>query len=150
MALVFRPGIARGTTYYELPRPIPSLRIEDGWDFQRLKVPLAAGDTLAGQTADGVDIVIQGQLGSVAGAVTAGEAEMFAALEELRRQVRVTLNEPNYEFFVYHDPSTNTYRKFKRCSTVKFECDLSNVHLFGYTLVVHAGDPEMYATGPGG
>ncbi len=148
MGLVFRPGIWREGSYFELPRPIPVLRIEDQWDYQRLKVPLRPGDVLAGQSPDGVDIVIQGQFGSWNGSVTASEAEMFAAVESLRQAVRMGPDDERYELFVYYDPETATYRKFRQCTTVRFECDLSNVHLFGYELVVHAEEPGLSSEGP--
>ena len=148
MGLVLRPGIWREGSYFELPRPIPVLRIEDQWDYQRLKVPLKAGDVLAGQSPDGADIVIQGQFGTWNGLVTATETAMFAAVEALRQAVRMGPDDERYELFVYYDPDTATYRKFRQCTTARFECDLSNVHLFGYELVVHAEDPELSSEGP--
>jgi hypothetical protein len=149
MGLVFRPGVWRAGVMFELPRPIPVLRIEDRWDYTRLKVPLRAGDELAGVSADGVDIVIQGQFGSRLGAVTADESAMFAALEGLREAVRGGPDDPPYELFLYYDPEGAVYRKFRSCRTVRFECDLSNVHLFGYELVVHAEEPGISGAGPG-
>jgi len=149
MGMVFRPGIWRDGTYVELPRPIPVLRIEDQWDYQKLKVPLRAGDVYAGQSPDGVDVVIQGQFGTWNGTVTSTEAAMIQAVEALRNVVRMGAEDERYEFFVYYDPDSGVYRKFRACTTVRMECDLSNVHLFGYELVIHAEEPELSAAGPG-
>lgn len=146
--LHFKPAIWRDGTLYELPRPIRSLRIQDEWDFTRFKVPLVDGDLTVGRSRDGVDIVIAGQIGSQAGTLRLTEAEMFAELEALRAALNPLPDDEPYEFFVYHDPSAGTYRSFRRCSTVRFEYDLSNHALFEYSAVIHADDPTIFHDAP--
>ncbi len=38
---------------------------------------------------------------------------------------------------------------FRDCSVVKFQCDLSQPELYGYSLTLHADDPVMHAEWPG-
>ena len=44
----FKPAVFRGSTLYELPRPVTALRIQESWEFEQLKVLLVDGDFLAG------------------------------------------------------------------------------------------------------
>lgn len=146
MAFIFQPAISLDGERFELPRPVTKLVIDDEWDFQRFKVPLKAGDQLAGFSRQGVEIVLAGQLGTQAGELTASEEEMFAVLEELRSALHVGDESQKYSFYLYYDESTETFRRFQNCSTVRFTYDLSDVHLFGYSLVIHADDPVLYTT----
>lgn len=50
MTFTFKPAVYQNSTLYELPRPVLSIRVVDTWDFERLKVPLADGDFLAGHS----------------------------------------------------------------------------------------------------
>lgn len=145
----FKPAIWRNSTLYELPRPIVSVRLLDSFDFEQFKVPLAAGDTIEGRSQNGVDVSIEGQIGTQAGDLKAGEASMFAAIETLRANLAAASPEETYELFLYHDAGTATYRSLRGCTTVRFEYDLSDARLFTYAVVIHAEDAEIYAEAPG-
>ncbi|MBT4865283.1 MAG: hypothetical protein HON53_09210 [Planctomycetaceae bacterium] len=149
MAFTFKPAVYDGTTFYELPRPIMAIRVQDAWDFEQFKVPLANGDSVVGHSRQGIDIRIEGQVGTQAGGLKISEADMFGELEQLRSQLDVTSSEDEYEFFLYHDTATATYRKLKSCSTIRFDYDLSNKALFTYSVAIHAEDPTIYTTSPG-
>lgn len=145
----FKPATYRSGTLYELPRPITSLRLQEAWDFDQLKVLLIDGDLLAGHSRQGIDINLEGQIALQAGALRLTEQEMFEELENLRQALHVGATDNRYEFFLYHDQLTATYRKLKSCSTIRLETDLSNNHLFTYTAQLHAEDPNIYTTAPG-
>jgi len=149
MSFVFQPGLYKSSSLYFLPRPITALRVTEGWDFQQFKIPLKAGDVHVGHSRDGITILVEGQLGSQDGDLKLSEAEMFSALETLRESLEVTSDADKFEFFLYYDASSSTYRKHKNCSVVRFEYDLSNPHLFSYSATLHADDPTIYSTGPG-
>lgn len=140
------PRVYRNETLYEFPRPVPSVRVQDAWDFQALKVPLAAGDMLVGHSRQGVNLVIEGQYQPAADTT---EADRFTALDTLRAAVHVGAADEKYELFLHYDEDAEEYRKFKNCSTVRFECELADSHRFAYRVVIHAEDPELYTTGPG-
>lgn len=145
---VFKPSLWRDGLLYELPRPITSLRIQDAWDYARFKVPLRNGDAIAGPSRNGVDVALEGQCGSRSGALTLDEAAMFAALEELRARLHVNDSSAAFEFFLYHDPATSTYRSLRNCLATRFEYDLSDPHLFTYSLVIHAADATIHSAAP--
>lgn len=149
MAFVFKPAIYKGSTLYELPRPVTRLRISDRWDFAAYKVPLRDGDRLTGHSREGVEIVLEGQVGSQAGSLKLSEQAMFTEMLMLRQTLDVSEDDDKFEFFLYHDAGTATYRKFKGCSTLAFEWDLSSPALFAYSLTLHAEDATLYTTGPG-
>lgn len=149
MGFEFRPAVFKSDTLYELPRPVLEVRVQDGWDADQFKVPLRDGDERAGFSRQGVDISCAGQFGSSQGELATSEEAMFAAWTELRDVLSVGTSAEKYEFFLYFDAVNETYRKFKKCSTLRLECDLSNKHLFEYALLVHAEDPVIYTTGPG-
>ena len=149
MTFVFSPAIYRDATLWELPRPVSSMRIQESWDFERFKVPLADGDSHVGHSKQGVDISIEGQFGSQDGVTKLSEAEMFAVLESLRTKLDISADSEKFEFFLYYDISSGTYRKFRECSTVRLEYDLSSPHLFAYSAIVHADDPTIFSTAPG-
>lgn len=144
-----RPAVYSGGSLYELPVPVTALRVRDAWDFERLKVPLADGDTLSGHSQQGAEIVLEGKIASQGGEQKETEQEMFAELEQLRSVLDVNADGPKYSLFLVHDADAEYYRKFKSCSTVKFEFDLSNRVLYAYSVVIHAEDPVIYATAPG-
>ena len=149
MTFTFKPALYDGSTLYELPRPVVAMRIKDQWDFERLKVPLSAGDSLVGHSLNGVDLAVDGQIVSQAGALLLSEQDMFSELQSLRSALDVSATDQKYEFFLYHDAASATYRKFKKCSTLRFEYDLSDKRLFKYSVEVHAEDPVIYTTAPG-
>jgi len=149
MTFTFKPAIYQNASFYELPRPVPVVRMRDAWDAGRFKVPLADGDTLTGHSRQGVDISIEGQIGSQSGTLKISEGDMLQEAETLRDRLDVASDAEKFELFLYHDSASGTYRKFKTCSTVQFEIDLSNQNLFTYSMVVHAEDPVLYTTAPG-
>ena len=149
MTFQFKPTIDNGTILHELPRPILRFHVQDGWDFEQFKVPLKDGDTLVGHSQQGIDISIEGQIGTQSGTLKLTEAEMFDALESLRSVVDVADSNSKYDLFLYYDVASSTYRKYKSCSTVRFEYDLSEKNLFTYSLTIHAEDPVIYSTASG-
>ena len=144
----FRPSIVRPSSVFELPQPVTSVRVQDSFDFAKLKVPLISGDMLVGHASGGVDIAIEGQIGSHAGTLRLTEEQMFLTLESLREAVHSSTPEDRYRLFLYFDPATATYRSFRECATVRFEYDLSRKQLFTYSLVVHASRPTIELTAP--
>lgn len=149
MPFTFKPAVYDGSTLYELPRPVLAVRIQDAWDFKEFKVPLAAGDVLTGHSRQGVDISIEGQVGSQAGNLKTTEQEMFQELETLRGMLNVDSSNGKFSLFLYYDAISAIYRKFKNCSTSRFEYDLSDKNLFTYSITIHADDPVIYTTAPG-
>ena len=144
MAFTFKPAVLKNAELYELPRPVVSVRIQDGWDYERFKVPLLDGDFAVGHSRQGIDIAIEGRIGTQAGGLRTSEAAMFAEIEKLRSMLNVGSSAEKYSFFLYHDAGSGTYRRFGSCSTVRFESDLSDAHLFAYSAVIHADDPVIY------
>jgi len=149
MSFVFKPAIFRDSILYELPRPVSLVKMTDIWDFERFKVPLSSGDSLLGQSLHGVEIILEGNLGSQGGTLKLTEQQMFDEIDTLRTKLDVTAATSLFEFFLYHDTSSATYRKFKKCSGLKFEWDLSNEALFSFAAVIHASDTKIYTTAPG-
>ena len=143
----FKPAIWRNSTLYELPRPVTLLRLQDSWDITRFKVPLAAGDIVAGTSRNGLDVAIEGQLAAQAGQPVAGEEQMFLELETLRTQLDVT-DPDTFELFLYHDSPSGTYRSLRGCTTLRFDYDLSSPRLFTYSIAIHAADPTIYTAAP--
>ncbi len=144
----FRPSLVRPDTVFELPQPVTSVRVQDAFDFAKLKAPQMTGDMLVGHSSSGVDIAIEGQIGSHAGNLRLSEEQMFLTLESLRQAVHSTSPEDRYRLFLYFDPATATYRSFRDCATVRFEYDLSRKQLFTYTLVIHASRPAIETSPP--
>lgn len=73
---------------------------------------------------------------------------MFLAIEELRDQFAAQTEE-KVAFYLYRDEVAESCRFFRDCSVVKFQCDLSQPELYGYSLTLHADDPVMHAEWPG-
>jgi hypothetical protein len=73
---------------------------------------------------------------------------MFAEVAALRSALAAESPESVYELFVYHDAASATYRSFRQCTTVRFECDLSAPQLFVYSAVIHASDPAIHTSAP--
>ncbi len=144
---VFNPAISREGSLYFLPRPVTAVRLQDSWDYMQLKVPLCDGDFLAGSSRGGVDLYLEGQIGSGNGTLRLSESEMFSEIEAFREQLGGEADPP-FEFFLYHDVATATYRSLRECRTTRFEYDLSHPALFTYSLVVHASDPALHASAP--
>ncbi|MAT14604.1 MAG: hypothetical protein CMJ46_04965 [Planctomyces sp.] len=146
--LEFRPGIYRGGELYELPRPVRSVRLQEGWDFEQFKVPLRDGDKVTGHSRRGVEILLEGEVGSQGGTLKISEAEMLETILELRALLDVDDDGSKYSLILYRDLEADVYRRFKKCTTVEFEYDLSQPQLFTYSLIVHAEDPVIYQTDP--
>ena len=149
MGFLFKPAIYQNSVLYELPRPVTQLRIQDSWDYLRFKVPLVDGDYQVGHSLQGVDISLKGQVGSQAGNLKLTEQEMFEAIEQLRSYLDISSDGEIYDLFLYHDSLSSTFRHLKKCSTVRFEYDLSDKNLFVYSAIIHAADPVIYTTAPG-
>ncbi|QDT67070.1 hypothetical protein [Calycomorphotria hydatis] len=145
----FKPSIYIDSGLFELPRPITRLRLQSAWDYEQFKVPLLDGETIAGASQNGLDIVIEGQVGSHGGDLKTSELDMLATLNSLQNKLNSAAPDDKYEFVLYHDDSTSTYRKYKNCTTVRIESNLSDQSLFTYSLVIRASDPELYQTSPG-
>jgi len=139
----FRPAVWKAGVLTELPRPVTSLRLQDSWDYEKFKTPIADGDHLAGHSKNGVDLQIEGQFGTVAGDAALDEAAMFQAISDLRAALNVSGDEEPYSFVLYHDASAGLYRLLRDCTTVRLESDLSDQTLFTYSLVIHASDPVL-------
>lgn len=144
MTFQFKPAVERSGTLYELPRPVSVLKLQESWDGERFKTLLVDGDTVVGSTRNGVEITLSGEIASQGDALTLTEADMFAAIEELRSQVHVGADDQKYRFYLYHDSGTSTYRFFESCTTVRLETDLSDLAAFRYQLTIHAEDPVIY------
>ena len=111
MAFTFKPAIYKNSVLYELPQPVLAVRVQDAWDFEQFKVPLAEGDFLTGHSQQGVGISVEGQIGEQSGSPKALEQAMFAEIETLRTALDITSDSDKFEFFLYHDTSSSTYRK---------------------------------------
>lgn len=142
--LILQPGIVRDGSLTELPRPIVSCRLHDAWDFQKLKVPRQDGDIIAGTSQDGVEIRIEGQIGSVSGELKLSEEQMFEAVEELRAALQPVPDEAGYELVLFRS-SEGEARSLRHCTTIRLDVDFSSRHLFAYTLAIHAADPVIYS-----
>lgn len=143
--LTFHPMIARAGTLVELPRPILVFRVHDSWDFMKLKVPLRDGDQVAGHSRDPVTIAIEGRIGSHSGELRLTEAEMLETIDALREVLHVDDAEESYVLSVFEDAGTGQHRYFRECTTIRFDVDLSEKHLYSYTLSIHASDPELHS-----
>jgi hypothetical protein len=153
MAFVWKPAIYKpiGATTYFLPKPINMLKVGSGWDARESKIPLKDGETFTGHTLNSAKISIQGQFGKDAGGFLLSEEDMWTAWEELREAVNIDSDTNKYEFFIYHDGGSSTYRKLKLCCPVSCELQFGDedCHLFGYQVEIRAEDPVIYSTGPG-
>jgi hypothetical protein len=142
----FKPAIWKDDELIELPRPVTGLRLLDAWDFEKFKTPLADGDHLAGHSRNGVDVQIEGQVGTLEGDVQADEAAMLQVISDLRQALDVDGPSGRYSLVLYHDATAGLYRLLQKCSTVRFESDLSDKSLFTYSVVIHASDPVLVTT----
>lgn len=138
----FEPRIVHGDYSYALPRPILTLRLGDAWDVQRFKVPLREGSILTGHSRNGTEIRIEGQIGSQAGTLRLTEQAMFETLEELRTAVDVSHQSGPFMLSLYGD-AQGLHRYFAACTTLRLELDLSDKHLFSYSLHIHAAEPVI-------
>jgi len=146
--LEFYPAIYRSDGLFELPRPVRVMRFQDGWDFEQLKVPLRDGDRLVGHSTQGVEITLEGEIGSRSGDLKLTEEEMLNDIFSLRERLDVNSDSEKYSFIFYRDVSAGTYRRFKSCSTVQFDYDMSSPVIHTYSLRIHAEDSRLYQSDP--
>ncbi len=145
MSLKFSPGVLWGGGFYELPRPVNRVQIQDHWDYSRYQVLLNDGDATRGLSRKGVDINVSGNIASQSGDLLVSEAEMFAAIEELR-QIFCSQAESLFVFYLYRDAVSKMSRYFQKCSVSRFQYDISQPELYSYTLTLHADDPVLYSS----
>ena len=146
MTLQFQPALLRDADIYELPRPVHTVRIQDSWNYLQFQIPLQDGDHTAGHSQGGVDIALEGHIGSQEGHLKLTEHEMFLELERLRENLDVHHSDPKYSLILYYDAEATMYRYFKECSTIRFESDISNPRLFDYAITIHACNPSLFQT----
>ncbi|WP_437186945.1 hypothetical protein SH668x_000316 [Planctomicrobium sp. SH668] len=108
----------------------------------KLKVPRQDGDHLAGASRDGVNISLEGQIGSHAGELKVAESSMLECVDLLREALRST-DERGFFLGMFRDEE-GIYRYFQRCFTNSFDVDFSNPRIYSYSVVIHAGDPVLY------
>ncbi len=147
--ITFRPAIYRGGVLYNLPRPITRLRIQESFDSQTFKVPLRDGELAGGQSRNGVDLLIEGQIGSQGEVLLLSEAQMLEELEALRNACHPGSPDELCELILYQDTGGSESRKYRDCSLVRLDTDLSNPWLFTYAITLRAHDPELKSDAPG-
>jgi len=140
---VFRPAIWTGGALTELPRPVTSFSHSGFVDFEKFKTPLADGDVVTGHSRNGVDLQVEGEFGSVAGTLKIDEPTMLQAVMTLRGLLHVDSAADRYGLVLYYDSATGQSRYFQQCTTVRFDCDLSNPALFTYSILIHSSAPTL-------
>ena len=133
-----------------LPRPIVQLRATDAFDSTSLTVPFRDGSVRRGRSRGGVNIAIRGQLARTGDTLALSEPEMHAAIESVRAALRIGNPEETFGLALYRYLPGETsvddarvLRGFMGCTSVKFEYDLSDRALYGYSLIVHASEPSL-------
>jgi hypothetical protein len=139
----FQPAVWKGGVLTSLPRPVTALRLSDSWDFERYKTPLADGDVVTGHSRNGVDVLLEGQIGSVSGMLILDEPAMMQAVIDLRGLLDVDNAAGRFGLVLYHNAITGQSRLFEKCTTTRFESDLSDPTLFTYSLLAHASSPDL-------
>ena len=139
--LTFNPALILPGETLELPRPVTALKILDGWDAGRFKVPGRPGEVTRGRSAGGATVSIRGQFGRHEGVVRATEAAMLETLKRLRAALQSLGPEEPFGLAVFRDGAA--VRGFAGCTVAKSEYDLSEASLFGYSLVIRADDPVL-------
>jgi hypothetical protein len=145
--LIFKPTLVVNGTRFELPRPVLALRLQYSWDQARFKVPLLPGDQVVGRSMSGVDVSIEGQIGTQAGQLKASEADMFHTLEQLRN-LTATPGDVEMRLILYQNQMTLQEHLLRQVSITRFEYDLSDTHLFTYSTLIHASDPMIHVEIP--
>lgn len=139
-----QPAIYKREELYVLPRPIRSIRVQDRFDSARFKVPLRHGDFATGFSRGGVEILIEGDIAVQQEQLLLSEAEMLDEIKRLREMLTQTSDTDKYLLYLGKTSEGNYSHWYQDCSTSRFECDLTNSHLFSYQLVIHAEDPVLY------
>ncbi|HVJ84976.1 MAG TPA: hypothetical protein VM452_04980 [Caulifigura sp.] len=140
---IFEPAIWKGGSLWQLPRPVAAIRLADSWDFEKYKTPLADGDLVTGHSRNGLDVQLEGQIGHVAGSLRIDENAMLLAMLNLRTRLDVDNAAGRFRLVLYRNTSTGQSRYFEKCSTVRFESDLSDPRLISYSVLIHASSPEL-------
>lgn len=140
--LQFAPALLHGEAVIDFPRPIVVCRLHDSWDFLKLKVPRQDGDQLAGPSRDGVEITLEGQIGTHSGELKLSEETMLATIETLRTALH-SADDSGYVLALYRTGDAG-YRYFRRCLTSRFDVDFSNQRIYAYAVSIHAADPVLY------
>jgi len=152
MPFIWKPAIYKGSTLTTLPRPVNSLEITSDWDWRESKVPMLDGIETDGHSANGTEIIVQGQLGNDgSGTLLTSELLMMNYLKDLSDELDVSGASDKYEFFSYHDSGSNTYRKWSPCVTRSFKYNIGDDNRvpFTYTLVVFCESHQIQVTSPG-
>lgn len=153
----FNPATYKSSQLYYLPKPIGGLIIRDSWDARESKVPLKDGAASNGQSQNAVQIDVQGQVGfkDITDDIESAdkfltEVEMFDAIRTMRGELD-TDDSTRFEFFVYHDSGSSTYRKFKNCWCRNLDFSVGNdvANLFTWNCSIIAEDPVIYTTAQG-
>ena len=139
----FHPFICRDGVLTELPRPILTCRLHDTWDFQKYKVPMLDGEIVTGCSQDGVEIRIEGQIGTLSGTPQLSEQAMFAAVESLRSAAQPLPNSDCFLLALFQTDNGN-HRYFRNCTAHRLDIDFSDKHIFSYSLAIHAADPVIH------
>jgi hypothetical protein len=67
-------------------------------------------------------------------------------VDSLRVLLDVNAESEPFFFVLYADAEAGQVRGFQKCSTRRFESDLSDKSLFTYSAVIHASDPTLTTT----
>jgi len=149
MPFEYKPAIYKNAQLYELPKPILSLKLQDSWNQEQFRVPLATGDVLVGHAQNGLTISVKGELHHTTGTPKAAELALFDDLETLRAALSTSSPDERYELLLYHDDNAELYRRLVSCATLHFQFDFADQHRMVYGIEIHAEDPIIYTTAPG-
>lgn len=147
----WNPGIYKGGTFYQLPRPVQQLQIVDAWKFDESKIPLKDGVSISGHSLDGVRIRAGGSVSKDEdGDAVLTEIAMFDAYKDFRAVADLSSTDSAYEFIIYDDGSS-VYRKFKDVWPVNLSCEIGDdsASLFKWSGEWIAEDTTIYTTAPG-
>ena len=151
--MTWKPAVYKGSTLYEFPRTVNVVNIKDSWDMREAKVPLADRNHVNGVSRNGVSITVGGLIAfdGETGSPFCAEADRWAAYEALRSALDVSDDSERFEFFVYHNPATPYYRKFKNCVCKECSLDVGDDSRtdWPYTVQIFAETPTIYTTAPG-
>ena len=98
---------------------------------------------MTGHSRNGLDVQLEGQIGHVAGSLRLDENAMLLAMLNLRTRLDVDNAAGRFRLVLYRNSTTGQSRYFEKCSTVRFESDLSDPRLFSYSVLIHASSPEL-------
>lgn len=134
-----------------IPRPILSGGPQWRWSTtKRTKVPGVSGERIDWPSWDGVNINFSGLLDQENGTLVADEAEMWDYVSRLNEYMNIN-DDDRLELFLYYDPDTTTYVKFKNVIPQALNPEMGDQpgKLWGYSATWFAEDPVIYTTAPG-